>query len=250
MLSMVVERGRYEGSWHCCKNTYPVTNQINLTVLSKKTAVTVTFITHLKAPPQKESLQGISLQLSFLICCETVAHDQSLTNFFCVNFSETGSTNCTTCDVGHFANETGSSSCYECSPGTFQNETGQSDCVQCPQGQYQDTDGQTSCKDCPKGTSQDHQGQPSCEDCLPGSFQNLTGQSTCLKCPPGHSQSGNGSTTCDLCPQNSYCRLKPYRNLILTDGGKLQTVLQIVEIRPNLICPSSEPTGFQSIKVP
>lgn len=165
-----------------------------------------------------------------------------------MNFSKTGSTNCTTCDIGHFANETGSSGCYECSPGTFQNETGQSDCVQCPQGQYQDTDGQTSCKDCPKGTSQDQQGQPSCEDCHPGSFQNLTGQSTCLKCPPGHSQSGNGSTTCDLCPQNSYCRLIPYRNLILTDGGKLQTVLQIVEIRPNLICPSSEPTGFSQLK--
>ena len=55
---------------------------------------------------------------------------------------------CAPCQPG-LVSDKGSTRCTECSPGEYAEKAGKKRCTECPVGTYQDESGSSECKDCP-----------------------------------------------------------------------------------------------------
>eukprot|EP01051_Picozoa_sp_SAG22_P000716 SAG22_NODE_21_length_31784_cov_15.522897_25_plen_1232_part_00 len=126
---------------------------------------------------------------------------------------------CIACPTGRYQDIPGSSNCTDCSAGFFANGTGSAsvgDCTACPAGQYQAMQAQTNCTGCAvgrffagtarstlcplcaAGQSQSTEGQASCANCVAGRFA-PAGATSCTTCPLGQYQGQTGQDSCIAC---------------------------------------------------
>ena len=103
--------------------------------------------------------------------------------------ADPGSTRCTLCAAGSFANASSSATCLPCQVGTFlpfPGGTSRLQCLSCQPGSYSAAPGAAVCTKCAAGNYVADEGSTQCLSCAPGTFQPLTGATTqqqCLKCP-------------------------------------------------------------------
>ena len=123
-------------------------------------------------------------------------------------YSATGSTACTTCPSGTFAQTLGSTTCgacIACTDGYYAANcgTGVGVCTQCPVGYYSRA-GATVCTACPLGQYSTVPGATSsstCIQCATGTYANTPG-STCTQCPQWYTTASTGTpdiSGCNTC---------------------------------------------------
>jgi len=128
-------------------------------------------------------------------------------------YSPAGSTTCTTCTNGTFANSPGStacSTCVSCNAGYYPANCGLSIgvCTQCPVGYYSKA-GATVCASCPLGTYSTLAGANSssvCTKCAIGAYSSYP-SSNCTLCPTGYTTEATGTSflsSCNTCIQGAY----------------------------------------------
>ena len=133
--------------------------------------------------------------------------------------ADPGSTKCSACTAGTFANS--DDQCIACAPGTFTATQEQvfaaksgnsrpatqdqiNACAVCPRGYYQDTQKQTSCLPCMPGSFNDQLGSTSCQQCAANTFSEQTNRTIpCNACAIGR-QSKQGSVTCSSCQPGQF----------------------------------------------
>ena len=145
-----------------------------------------------------------------------------------------GSTDCTLCPRGTFADTTGLSECVVCAEGMYQQDVGALECEtcwpgtferadrifcdECPQGWYSGH-GATVCLPCAHGNYSDIAWRKRCSTCDAGTFANVGAAAVkCLGCPGGFF-SRDGSTACTACPMGWAIGWQPYRAGLVTRGG-------------------------------
>ena len=138
-----------------------------------------------------------------LEACETIECPEG---FF---LAEDGS--CQRCGLGYYSKR-GSTICTPCAVGSYANQLGSLACTNCPTGWTTSTKAATSCDICapsytkvgndcvPKCKAGDFWDGTSCTPCPIGSFSQA-GATTCTACNPKWSTSTEGSSTCDTCAE-------------------------------------------------
>lgn len=102
-------------------------------------------------------------------------------------------TTCTPCDAGQGSN-TGHTQCTTCNDGKY--ATGGTVCMSCPAGQTS-TSNHQGCQKCPVGKYSSAGG--TCQACAKGTFNNVAGAKSCCSCCAGWYSDSTGSTSCKQC---------------------------------------------------
>jgi len=133
-----------------------------------------------------------------------------------------GSSSCSACASGTYAEFEGMTNCDVCSKGTYQGSTGQSACIDCVAGTFTNINSSTSCDACDVGTYNSQSGSITCIDCLAGRFVGTTGASECFNCSAGFVSDSPGSSSCSACASGTYAEFEGMTNCDVCSKGKSQ----------------------------
>eukprot|EP00617_Octactis_speculum_P011113 CAMPEP_0185792090 /NCGR_PEP_ID=MMETSP1174-20130828/158731_1 /TAXON_ID=35687 /ORGANISM="Dictyocha speculum, Strain CCMP1381" /LENGTH=788 /DNA_ID=CAMNT_0028487107 /DNA_START=446 /DNA_END=2812 /DNA_ORIENTATION=- len=122
------------------------------------------------------------------------------------NYAETGigvasgASFCLSCPPGKYQNESLSAHCYNCQIG-YSSPQGSTTCTACQRGKYADSAGIAKCINCPEGKYGNGTHVVSCERCRDGTWSK-TGEIKCTHCTANYYRK---ASKCVACPDGAAC---------------------------------------------